>query len=171
MRQAQVEDWLEDLIEFGPAVVADACREWRRSPINRRPVPGEIRKLCIEATSRQQSRIAVNTPTDMDEYARSVGWASEAERREAIRRDGRDREARYERARLVREAAGMPRPAAQDAAAAGVKVREYTADELRKGRIALGLEHVYDEEGKIVVAGKMTKDEYSRYIRSAAGNL
>ena len=40
------------------------------------------------------------------------------------------------------------------AATLGVKAREYTPDELRKGRIDLGLEHVYDEEGKIVEAAK-----------------
>jgi hypothetical protein len=63
MRQAQVEDWLEDLIEFGPAAVADACREWRRSPVNRRPVPGEIRKLCIEAEgARTDERHTANDP-------------------------------------------------------------------------------------------------------------
>ena len=140
MRQAQVEDWLEDLIEFGPAVVSEACREWRRTPINRRPVPGEIRKLCIEASPRQQERGEHTTHADMDEYARSVGWASEAERREAIRRDERDREARYERARLAREQAGLPRPAAHAAAAAGVNARQVSPEKYRADQIAVGIQ-------------------------------
>ncbi len=140
MRQAQVEDWLEDLIEFGPAAVADACREWRRTPINRRPVPGEIRKLCIDAMPRQQEHGQTATRADMDEYARSVGWASEAERLAAIRRDEHDREARYERARQVREQAGVPRPAAHVATAAGVRVREVSPEKYRAEQIALGIE-------------------------------
>jgi hypothetical protein len=139
MRQAQIEDWLEDLIEFGPAVVAESLREWRRMPVNRRPVPGEIRKLCIESQTMRQERQKPG-PSNLDEYARSVGWASEDERMAAIDRDKRERKARYERARLVREQAGVSPATAHAAAALGVAAREYTADELRAGRIALGLE-------------------------------
>jgi len=35
VRQAQIEDWLDDLREFGPAIVREACAEWRRQPDNR----------------------------------------------------------------------------------------------------------------------------------------
>ena len=50
MRQAQIEDWLEDLIEFGPADVAEACREWRQdtTQATRRPTPTDIRRLCVK---------------------------------------------------------------------------------------------------------------------------
>jgi hypothetical protein len=47
-RRTQLEDWIEDLREFPPATVEGACREWRRQPEPRRPLPGDIRRLCIE---------------------------------------------------------------------------------------------------------------------------
>jgi hypothetical protein len=43
-RQAQIEDWLEDLDDYTPQQVEDACRKWRRSS-SRRPTPHDIRKL------------------------------------------------------------------------------------------------------------------------------
>lgn len=52
-RQAQIEDWIEDLIEFDLAAVAEACQQWRRTE-RRRPAPAEIRKLAAE----EQWRIA-----------------------------------------------------------------------------------------------------------------
>lgn len=47
-RQAQIEDWIEDLVEFGPDIAAAACGEWRRRPGGKRPTPGDIRALCRE---------------------------------------------------------------------------------------------------------------------------
>lgn len=59
MRRLQTEDWLEDLAEFGPAVVADACREWRRTG-HRRPLPSDIRALCVaEQQARREHRLAI----------------------------------------------------------------------------------------------------------------
>jgi hypothetical protein len=53
MRQAQAEDWLEDMAEFSPADVQNACREWRQN--NRyRPTPADIRLLAI-AEERKRS--------------------------------------------------------------------------------------------------------------------
>jgi len=54
-RQAQVEDWIDDLIEFGSGVVQEACAEWRRAE-NRRPLPADIRKLCQEERDRREWR-------------------------------------------------------------------------------------------------------------------
>ena len=138
-RKAMAEDWVEDLREYGPAIVADACQEWRRSQ-TRRPVPSEIRKLCSEMRSVNQDRRALAGPGGSgDEYARSIGWASEAERVAAIRRDERDREARYERARLDRESAGAPRLAARAAAAASAKALEVSPEKYRADQIAVGI--------------------------------
>jgi hypothetical protein len=47
VREAQIEDWIDDLIEFGPKIVAEACRRWRNTE-SRRPTPADIRKFCIE---------------------------------------------------------------------------------------------------------------------------
>jgi hypothetical protein len=51
MRQAQAEDWLDDLVEFDLDHVAAACREWRRGN-NRRPTPSDIRALAIAEQSK-----------------------------------------------------------------------------------------------------------------------
>ena len=78
-RQAQIEDWIEDLIEFGPRIVADACQEWRRGH-DRRPTPSDIRGLCKE--TRPISNLpALPAPADeaeakrlADEWAIRRGW-------------------------------------------------------------------------------------------------
>jgi hypothetical protein len=46
-RQLQIQDWLDDLREFGPAVVEGACQRWRRTE-SRRPTPADIRKACFD---------------------------------------------------------------------------------------------------------------------------
>jgi hypothetical protein len=81
VRQAQIEDWLEDLREFAYDDISAACRDWRRAH-TKRPSIAEIRNLCREA--HQQPRPA---PTDMDAYARSIGWRDNAERMAAIAAD------------------------------------------------------------------------------------
>lgn len=48
-RQLEIEDWIADLLEFGPELVDDACNGYRRGPdYRRRPLSGDIRKLCID---------------------------------------------------------------------------------------------------------------------------
>ena len=44
------EDWLDDLAEFPEWSILDACRAWRRDRKRYRfkPLPGDIRALCIE---------------------------------------------------------------------------------------------------------------------------
>jgi hypothetical protein len=142
VRALQLEDWLEDLAEFGPAIVADACRQWRRKPNSRRPLPGDIRALCLNEERERQERGAITQAIDMDAYARSVGFRDNAERMEAIREADakRNTAAAGERLRAIREelslrTAGNQRPA-------GTVAGEATADELRQARIALGLEPV-----------------------------
>lgn len=61
-REAQIEDWIEDLIEFDLDIVREACAEWRRKPVNRRPLPGEIRAICFsEQQDRQEDRLAIES--------------------------------------------------------------------------------------------------------------
>ena len=57
-RQAQIEDWVEDLVEFGPACVREACREWRQNG-ERRPLPTDIRALCLAAANAERDRTAI----------------------------------------------------------------------------------------------------------------
>jgi hypothetical protein len=80
-REAQIADWIEDLHEFPYHDIAQACRDWRRAH-TKRPSIAEIRNLCRE--SHQQPRPA---PTNMDAYARSLGWRDNAERMQAIAAD------------------------------------------------------------------------------------
>ncbi len=51
---AIAEDWADDLGEFPAHVVAEAARRWRRHPTKYRfkPLPGDIRKLCVEIAGR-----------------------------------------------------------------------------------------------------------------------
>lgn len=84
-RREQIIDWIEDLVEFGPATVAEACGQWRRTG-SRRPLPSDIRRFCIELQRQEQERGAIAGPSDMDAYARSVGFANNAERMAEIRR-------------------------------------------------------------------------------------
>lgn len=53
IRRELAHDWLDDLREFGPAIVSEACLRWRRTE-SRRPTPADIRKLAIEV--RNESR-------------------------------------------------------------------------------------------------------------------
>lgn len=152
VRALQLEDWLEDLTEFAPAIVANACRTWRRRADNRRPTPGEIRALCVterRVAEREavQERLAVITPPipiDMDAYAREVGWANNAERMEAIARDKlrRSAEANAERLRQI-ERELMARPIREHpgaaAASLGVTATEVT-EVMRQARVSLGIE-------------------------------
>jgi hypothetical protein len=87
-REAQVEDWIDDLREFGPAIVSEACAMWRRGNRNR-PTPSDIRKLALEEQDLQRDRERSRTkriagPVDLDAWARSLGWSSYLERQDAI---------------------------------------------------------------------------------------
>jgi hypothetical protein len=82
-RQMQIEDWVTDLREFGAQAVGDACDRWRRQPGGRRPTPGDIRTYCLDA----KRDAAATMPVDEETYARSIGWASAIERRDAIARE------------------------------------------------------------------------------------
>lgn len=50
VERAVVMDWLEDVGgEFPESVVAEACRRWRRgAKMKFKPMPGEIREICVE---------------------------------------------------------------------------------------------------------------------------
>lgn len=59
VRQAQLQDWIEDLAEFGPELVSEACKEYRRGPDHaRRPLPGDIRMICIRIRVADATRVA-----------------------------------------------------------------------------------------------------------------
>lgn len=75
VRRAQVEDWIEDLVQFGPEVVSRACGRWRLTQ-NRRPTPADIVKLAIE--ERDQLGIEEEGPAP---GKKKYGQMSEAEKR------------------------------------------------------------------------------------------
>jgi hypothetical protein len=85
-RRQIIRDWIDDLIEFAPDIVKDACGEWRRTE-RRRPMIADIRALCIPVHNKRAQERALAAPSSLSEaekYARSVGWASNAERRDAL---------------------------------------------------------------------------------------
>jgi hypothetical protein len=57
-RTVQFEDWLEDLGQFPPVTVEEACRQWRRSR-RHRPTPSDIRWLCLNIAAEQQRRLEI----------------------------------------------------------------------------------------------------------------
>jgi hypothetical protein len=87
VRQAQAEDWCEDLIEFGPGIVAEACRQWRRQEPDRRPTPGHIRELATREVRRQKEQrkrqlaeeIRQRSEEICDQWARDRGYRDFAE--------------------------------------------------------------------------------------------
>ncbi len=87
-RAAMAEDWVTDLAEFGPDILARGCGEWRKTH-SRRPTIADIRKLCMEDRDMQRSHYGVvdgrSDPLVTEEaYARSVGFPSALARRDAI---------------------------------------------------------------------------------------
>jgi hypothetical protein len=103
-RQAQIEDWIEDLGDFPVAVVTVACRDWRHGyERTRRPLPGDIRALCIKA---QRAELERKQLTDANAHRDEIlkDWqrpeydgdrrSAEQRRNDAIERQ----EARYRRA-------------------------------------------------------------------------
>jgi hypothetical protein len=131
-RKAMAQDWVEDLVEFGPTAVAHGCREWRQTQ-SKRPTPADIRRLCIESQNRRRenavrslpppARDAEPPPMSAEERAECIALADKA----------------IANLRFPRES----QPTGY-CAVPHRKAREYTAAELRAGRIALGLEQADD---------------------------
>ena len=71
---AIAEDWADDLGEFPAHVVAEAARRWRRHPTKYRfkPLPGDIRALCIEISGRlpvikqRLERLLASVPSSLE---------------------------------------------------------------------------------------------------------
>ena len=131
VRRTQLEDWLEDLGEFSPAAVAAACREWRQTK-SKRPTPADIRKLCIVAQNRRRDSEAKALPAPARRPEPEPEPMSDEDRAYCI---------------LLAEKALRHlkhRPMESQPTGYGVervrKERTYTADELRRARIALGIE-------------------------------
>jgi hypothetical protein len=68
-RQAQIEDWIADLVEFDLEVIEFACREWRRKEI-RRPLPAQIRDLAEQETGHRRSLKQQSLPPTYDTLSR-----------------------------------------------------------------------------------------------------
>jgi len=56
VREAQVRDWIEDLAAFDLDIVRNAIAEWRRKPQARRPIPGDIRGMCLRDQEERAER-------------------------------------------------------------------------------------------------------------------
>lgn len=163
-RQAQIEDWLADLREFGPEIVSEACGRWRRAE-SRRPTPADVRRLAIEA--QREMREAAEPLYLPSPEARAARAEHVAARDQEMQLGGREIVTKWARERgfetiddyaahhcmhwsdAYREVisgilAGSPIArslgSADIAAALGVKARKYTPEEMRVARIELGLE-------------------------------
>jgi hypothetical protein len=191
-RQAQIEDWIDDLSGFGPDIAAEACARWRIYQ-SRRPTPADVRKEAVQVQAEYAERAALSSPEVIQDrqnrHDRRRQQKEERERRNRIdQAEGRDIvnkwaqergfadldayceatarpwpevytqivqeicgaspfPARIGSFRLLADAigGGRPHPPARAPSmspgeALGVKVREYSAEELAAGRRQLGLE-------------------------------
>ena len=131
IREAQANDWFEDLAEFGPGVVEVACRQWRRME-SWRPTPADIRDLANRELRRRQHEeqrqrmrlIELRRNQLADHWSRERGFDGFAE----ARRYGRDLSdifgANWHRAASVEEveaaaaavAVSAPPPSSKEAA-------------------------------------------------------
>ena len=77
-REAQIADWIEDLIEFDLDIVRNAIAEWRRKPHVRRPSPGDVRSLAFAAQQdRRDQQRYLEDKTAQQAGARWEPWLYE----------------------------------------------------------------------------------------------
>jgi len=89
-REAQIEDWIIDLREFGPDIVNEACARWRIAN-DRRPTPANVRLLAIDIQREENDRLALEGPdTQAIRAAREAVLARREERHSELQREGRD---------------------------------------------------------------------------------
>ena len=72
-RLAIAEAWLEELVEFEMTVVAEACRDWRRSQ-TRRPLLAEIFKSCREGQENADWRRQRALPPPQPQAGEAPAW-------------------------------------------------------------------------------------------------
>jgi hypothetical protein len=72
IRQAQIEDWVDDLVGFPLGKVEDALTEWRQSE-SRRPTPADIRKIITRYAPMPRTeayhQLWPDDPRTLDEIA------------------------------------------------------------------------------------------------------
>lgn len=88
-RAQMAQDWVEDLRDFGPLIVGEGCRLWRQKPGGKRPTPGDIRALCIEAQIRHRN-LANKAKNEEQAGGRWEDWLFELWGPESTGRPARD---------------------------------------------------------------------------------
>ena len=83
MRRLMAEDWLGDLKEFSPALIASVCQEWRRSQ-SRRPMISDIRQLCRESQRTMATANRFEGVSDARDYVseRTAAWEAARQQRD-----------------------------------------------------------------------------------------
>lgn len=107
IRQAQVEDWIEDLIEFDLDIIRDACAIWRRRPKASRPLPGQVRALCVDMQQerKEEQHRAIAQQQDGGTWPQWLYdiWGPASTGRIARQQALDDMKRRYARGRAYRE--------------------------------------------------------------------
>lgn len=83
----QVEDWLDDLVHFGPDIVAEACARWRIGQ-NRRPTPHDVIAIAITLQREADEKRELESP--QGRRFRSAIIADRRLRHDAIERRNRE---------------------------------------------------------------------------------
>lgn len=156
-RRLQALDWLEDMREFGPEIVSEACGRYRKTVEDKKPTPAAIRRFCIEAeTERKEANQPRMLPSpqqlaERDERRRLRDMQLQIEGRAASTEWAQKRG--YQDIDAYAEAEGISGIAARKRCAASILAGgramvhashrsepAWTADALAAGRAALGLE-------------------------------
>lgn len=147
-RQAQIEDWLEDLREFRSAIVAEACTEIRHRPGTKRPMPGDVRILCLDIQRRnREQQLAIEAKNAAQHGGTWESWLFDIWGPASTGRIARKAaiQARHEAYRLADEwrakQLGKPLPAPCYATATE---RTYTKAEMEKAIAELGIQTATD---------------------------
>lgn len=156
-RRLQALDWLEDLREFGPEIVSEACGRYRKTVEDKKPTPAAIRRFCIEAeTERKEANAPRMLPSpeaiaerDAQNHRRDVEMQLEgrAISTEWARKRGYEDIDAYAEAQgisgiVARKQCAMSILAARSTVVSSRERREpqFSADALAIGRAELGLE-------------------------------
>lgn len=84
-RAAMAQDWLDDLREFGPEIVSEACGRWRRGE-SRRPTIADIRQFALEAREERREPAVMMLPAP----ERDRRMAERARREAEMAAEGRE---------------------------------------------------------------------------------
>jgi len=104
---AIIEDWVADLLPFGPRIVADACAEYRKRAGVKRPVLGDVYAICMRERDDYAAPKTIQLqPGELQPWQQDI-WGRGSEGRAARDTAIAEHDRRYRRAAKWRELGGI----------------------------------------------------------------